>query len=68
MNFMSLDYFIMVARERSFTKAAARLHVIHFAEGTQYMIRFGYLKQSYEWSMLSKFVACRDCADCLRNA
>lgn len=27
MNFMSLDYFIMVARERSFTKAAARLHV-----------------------------------------
>lgn len=27
MNFQSMDYFIMVAQERSFTKAAERLHI-----------------------------------------
>ena len=27
MNFASMDYFIMVAREKSFTKAAQRLYI-----------------------------------------
>ena len=38
-------------------EAVEHLHVIHFAEGTRYMIRFGSMKQSYEWSMLSKFIS-----------
>ena len=27
MNFSSMDYFVMVARERSFSRAAERLHI-----------------------------------------
>lgn len=27
MNFLSMDYFVMVAREQSFTKAAEKLHI-----------------------------------------
>lgn len=33
-----------------------KLRIFHFAADMRYMIRFGFLKQSYQWTMISKFI------------
>lgn len=33
-----------------------QLHIFSFEDKAQYMIRFGYLKQSYNWSIISRFI------------
>lgn len=35
---------------------AAALEIVRFGEDTRYMIRFGYLKQAYHWSVISNFI------------
>ena len=71
MNFDSLEYFSVLARERSFTRAAEslhitqqslsdaqirRLHLLRFDSGASYPIRFGYLRRSYQWSVIDEFI------------
>ncbi len=34
----------------------ARLHLLHFDSGASYPIRFGYLKRSYQWSVIEAFI------------
>lgn len=33
-----------------------KLHILRFSSGSSYPIRFGYLKRSYQWSMISEFI------------
>lgn len=33
-----------------------RLHLLRFDNGASYPIRFGYLKRSYQWSVIEEFI------------
>ncbi len=44
------------ARKTLTAEELAELHIIHLGEEAKYKIRFGYLKQAYQWQSVNKFI------------
>ena len=70
MNFSSMDYFVMVARERSFSRAAERLHITqqtlsaHIAKlegelGTKLLVRSVPLELTYAGEVFLEYALFR---------